>query len=80
VIVVAVVSGSAAGVVAAHWAMPTIPLLPTAPPVDLLDLSVAWTPVLVIAGIAAVALSGLGWALGALITRRSRLDRIRESA
>lgn len=79
-IIVAVLAGAVAGVLAAHWAMPTIPLLPSAPRVDLYDLSVAWTPVLVLAAVATVVLCLLGWLLGILISRRSGLDRIRDSA
>ena len=75
-IVLGGVAGALAGVLAAHFSLPSLPLLPTDPPVDLLDLSIAWGTVLPIAGAAVLALAVLGWLLGAQIARRSTLDRV----
>jgi hypothetical protein len=79
-IVVAVLAGAAVGALAAHWAMPTIPLLPSEPPVDLLDLSFAWPPVLLVAAGTVVALCVVGWLLSSLVARRSDLTRVQEPA
>jgi putative ABC transport system permease protein len=75
-VVVSVLVGSAAGVVAAHYALPTLPLLPTDPDVELVDLSTAWSVVLVLTGIAAVVLCGFGAVIAMLVTRRARVDRV----
>jgi hypothetical protein len=76
VILVAVLAGSASGMLAARVAASSVPLLPTAPAADLLDTSLDWPVVLVLGLVAAVALSALGWFVGALLVRRTTLDRL----
>lgn len=74
-IAAAVLSGAAVGVVAAHYALPTLPLLPEDPPVDLVDLSTEWTTVLVLVPVTVVLLCLVGAAVGAAIVRRTRIDQ-----
>ena len=80
VILVAVLTGSASGVLAARVAARSVPLLPTAPAADLLDTSLDWPVMLVLGLVAAVALSALGWFVGALLVRRTTLDRLVDAA
>jgi hypothetical protein len=75
-IVVGSVVGALAGVIAAHLSLREVPLLPSPPPVDLLDLSVDWPLVALLTG-AAVLIGGvLGWLLGLLTARRAGVDRV----
>ncbi len=79
VVALAVVLGSACGVVGAHLALPTVPLFASAPTVSTLDLSTAWTAVAVVTLAALVVLGALGWAAGSWVARRATLERVRES-
>jgi hypothetical protein len=74
-IAAAVLSGAAVGVVAAHYALPTLPLLPEDPPVDLVDLSTEWTTVLVLVPVTVVLLCLVGAVVGGAIVRRTRIDQ-----
>jgi hypothetical protein len=75
-IAAAVLSGAAVGVVAAHYALPTLPLLPDDPPVDLVDLSTAWPTLLVVVPLTVVVLCVVGALVGGIIVRRTRVDRV----
>jgi hypothetical protein len=59
---VAVLVGAVSGVVAAHYALPTLPLLAVDPPVDLVDFSAAWGVVVALAALALAVLGLVGWA------------------
>ena len=74
-VVVAVLTGAAAGMLAAHYALPTLPVLPADPPVDLVDLSADWATVLVLTGVAVLALCAVGVVIAGLVARRAVLDR-----
>jgi hypothetical protein len=76
VVLVAGIAGTLSGLLAAHFSLPALPILPAAPPVDLVDLSTAWGPVALLAGIPVLVLCGLAWALGSLVARRAGFDRI----
>ncbi|MGY2874322.1 putative ABC transport system permease protein [Marmoricola sp. URHA0025 HA25] len=75
-VVVSVLIGAGTGVLAAHYALPTLPLLPDDPAVDLVDLSAAWGPVAVLTVVTAVALCTVGLLIAALVARRASLDRV----
>jgi hypothetical protein len=75
-VVVSVLAGAGVGVLAAHYALPTLPLLPADPQVDLIDLSAAWGVVLVLVGVAAVVLCTVGAAIAALVARRASPERV----
>ena len=75
-IVVGGVVGALAGVLATHLSLREVPLLPAAPPVDLLDLSVDWPLVAMLTGVAVLTGAGLGWLLGLLTARRAGVDRV----
>jgi putative ABC transport system permease protein len=75
-VAVAVVTGAAAGVLAAHYALPTLPLLPAAPPVDLVDLSTAWSTVVLLAAMTALALGAVAAVVADLVFRRATPDRV----
>jgi len=79
VILVAVIAGTASGVLASQVAASSVPLLPTAPAADLLDTSLDWPVMLVLGLVAAVALSALGWLVGVLVARRTTLARLVEA-
>jgi hypothetical protein len=61
-LLVSVVLGAVVGMVAAHYALPTLPLLAVDPQVDLTDLSPAWGVVLVLTAVAGAILGVAGWA------------------
>lgn len=75
-IIAAVLAGAAGGVLAAHYALPTLPLLPSDPQVDLVDLSAAWPAVFLMASTTLVTWCGVGWLLAAVAARRATLDRV----
>ena len=79
-VVVAVLAGAGVGVLAAHYALPTLPLLPADPAVDLIDLSAPWRVVLVLTCVAVVVLCSTGALIAALVARRASLDRAVEAA
>ena len=74
------VVGALAGVIAAHFSLREVPLLPSPPPVDLLDLSVDWPLVALLAGAAVLTGALLGWLLGLLTARRAGVDRVLEAS
>jgi putative ABC transport system permease protein len=76
VVVLAVVTGAAGGIVAAHYALPTLPLLANDPQVDLIDLSTAWPAVALLTAGAAAVLAGFGWAIAVQLARRATPDRV----
>lgn len=78
--VAAVLAGAVIGVVAAHYALPTLPLLPADPPVDLIDLSPAWRVVLLLGAVAAVVLGLVGWAAARAVAGAARPERIEEAS
>jgi len=75
-VAVAVLAGAATGVLAAHYALPTLPLLPAAPPVDLVVLSTAWGAVVVLTVLTALVLGGVGVVVADAVFRRATMDRI----
>jgi predicted lysophospholipase L1 biosynthesis ABC-type transport system permease subunit len=75
VVLVSVVTGAAAGLLAAHYALPTLPLLPADPAVDLVDLSAAWGAVLVLTVLTLLVLGAAGALVAGLVARRASLDR-----
>jgi putative ABC transport system permease protein len=75
VVLVSVVIGAGAGVLAAHYALPTLPLLPVDPAVDLVDLSAAWGSVLVLTVLTLLVLGVVGALVAGLVARRASLDR-----
>jgi hypothetical protein len=76
VVVAAGLAGTLSGLVAAYFSLPALPILPSTPPVDLLDLSTAWRPVVLLAVVPVLVLCALAWALGSLVARRAAFDRI----
>lgn len=77
--VVPVLAGSAAGILAARFALPELSLLPTSPQVDLVDLSTAWPEVLALTSAMLLALCCTGLVVAWLIARRARLELVVES-
>lgn len=75
-IAAAVLTGGLLGVAAAHYALPTLPLLPVDPPVDLVDLSAAWLPVSALTILAALVLAVVGGLVSAAVRHRATLDRV----
>jgi hypothetical protein len=77
--VVPVIAGSAVGILAARFALPELSMLPSAPQVDLVDLSAAWPEVLALTGAMLLALCCTGLVVAWLIARRARLELVVES-
>ncbi|HET6165572.1 MAG TPA: FtsX-like permease family protein, partial [Marmoricola sp.] len=77
--VAAVALGSMVGVLAAHYALPTLPLLATDPDVDVVDLSVAWLVVLVLAGTTVVLLAAFGWAAARAVATAATPARVTDT-
>lgn len=75
-VVVSVLAGGGAGVLAAHYALPTLPLLPADPAVDLIDLSAAWGALLVLIAVAVVTLGAVGAIIAALVARRASPESV----
>jgi putative ABC transport system permease protein len=75
-VAVSVLTGAGIGVLAAHYALPTLPMLPADPVVDLIDLSAAWVTVLVVVVGAALALCAAGAVIAALVARRAGLEHV----
>lgn len=75
----AVVLGAVGGVVAAHFALPTLPLLATDPQVDLVDLSAAWGVVLTLGAAAVVLLGLVGWAGARAVAAAAGPTRVTEA-
>jgi hypothetical protein len=72
---VAVVAGTATGVLAAHFALPSLPLLPHDPQVDLIDLSPAWPIVLTVGAVSLAVLCAVGAVVAWLVERRAGSER-----
>jgi len=77
--IAAVLLGAAIGVVAAHYALPTLPILPTDPPVDLVDLSPAWRLVVALGAVAALVLGIVGWIAARAVAAAARPERLEEA-
>ncbi len=75
-LLVSVVLGAAVGMLAAHYALPTLPLLAVDPQVDLTDLSTAWGVVLVLTAAAGAILGVAGWASARAVADAARPTRV----
>ncbi|RNM13886.1 ABC transporter permease [Nocardioides pocheonensis] len=76
VVLVSVLTGTAAGLVAAQYALPTLPILPTKPVVDLVDLAPSWAALVLVAVVTALALGTVGVVVAGLIARRATLEHV----
>ena len=79
VVLLAVVAGSACGLVGAHLAMPSVPLFAAEPTVSTLDLATSWGAAAAAALTAAVLLTACVLLIGRALARRASLERVRES-
>ena len=79
VVVLAVVAGSACGLIGAHLAMPSVPLFARPPAVSTLDLATSWGAVVGAAVVAVLVLTGCVLLIGRALARRASLERVRES-
>ncbi len=73
---VAVLVGAVSGVVAAHFALPTLPLLAVDPQVDLVDFSAAWSVVIALAVAALVVLGLVGWTAARSVANAAAPTRV----
>ena len=79
VVLLAVVAGSACGLVGAHLAMPSVPLFASEPTVSTLDLATSWGAAAAAALTAAVLLTACVVLIGRALARRASLELVRES-
>jgi hypothetical protein len=79
IVVLAVLAGTACGLVGAHFAMPSVPLFASPPLVSTLDLSTNWAAALAAGLVTALLLGGCVLMIGVAMARRSSLERVRES-
>jgi hypothetical protein len=78
VVVLAALAGAACGLVGTHYAMPTVPLFSTPPPVSTLDLAAAWGPLWSSSAALLAVLGAVAWACGRDVDRRATLASLRE--
>ncbi|PKH44286.1 FtsX-like permease family protein [Nocardioides alpinus] len=78
-ILLAVVTGVAAGTVGAFLAMPDVALFPTVPEVPVIDTATAWPAVLYVAVACLVVLPAVAATAGLAVARRARPERVTET-
>jgi hypothetical protein len=76
---VAVLLGATSGVVAAHYALPTLPLLAVDPQVDLVDFSAAWGVVVALAAVALAVLGLVGWTTARAVADAAGPSRVTDA-
>jgi hypothetical protein len=79
VVLLAGLAGAGCGLVGAHFAMPTVPLFSTPPPVSTVDLGFAWAPLGPTCAALLAVLAVVAWACGRDVERRAGFAGLREA-